>query len=58
MSNDLVKGVVDYFKSDHWQEYIRHLTQKEEELYHTHMFVWNRIAPESIDMLFTGYFKR
>lgn len=58
MSNDLVKGVVDYFKSDHWQEYIRHLTQKEEELYHTHMFVWNRIAPESIDKLFTGYFER
>lgn len=58
MSSGLVKGVVEYFKSDHWQEYIRHLTQQEEELYHTHMFVWNRIAPESIDKLFTGYFER
>ena len=58
MSNDLVKGVVDYFKSAQWQEYMRHVTQAEEELHHTHMFVWNRIAPDSIDKLFTGYFAR
>lgn len=54
--NDAVKAVVDYFESTQWQEYMRHVTQSDEELYHTHMFVWNGIAPESIDKLFTGYF--
>jgi len=56
--DDMVKSVVNYFKSAQWQEYMRHVTQTEEELYHTHMFVWNRIAPESIDKLFNGYFAR
>jgi len=56
--SEITKGVVDYFKSDQWREYMRHLTQTEEELYHTHIFVWNKVAPESIDKLFEGYFKR
>lgn len=55
---EIVSSLVAYFKSDQWKEYLRQLAQTKEELYHTHMFVWNRIAPESIDKLFTGFFAR
>ncbi len=58
MSQDIVKGVVNYFKSDQWQELMWQLTQTEEELYHTHMYSWNSIAADSLIKLFEGYFKR
>lgn len=55
---DVIKGLVNYLKSEHWQEYMRHLTQTGEELYHTHMFVWNKVSAESISKIMEGYFKR
>jgi hypothetical protein len=55
---DVVKEIVNYFKSDQWQEYVRQIKQTEEEIYHSHLFAWNSVAPESIDKLFTGFFER
>lgn len=54
----ITKGVVNYFKSDQWEELMRQLTQTEEELYHTHVYVENKIAMESICRLLERYFKR
>ena len=36
--SEITKGVVNYFKSDQWQELMRMLTQTDEEIYHIHMY--------------------
>lgn len=56
--NEIIKGVVNYFKSDQWQELMRMLTQTEEEIYHIHMYWENRIEAESIRRLMERYFDR
>ncbi len=55
---DTVKGVVNYFKSDQWQELMRMLTQTEEEIYHIHMYWENRIDAQSLRNLMERYFPR
>lgn len=55
---EITRGVVAYFKSDQWKELIRQLTQTEEELYHTHVYVENKVEAGSICRLFQRYFKR
>ena len=56
--NEIIKGVVNYFKSDQWQELIRMLTQTEEEIYHIHMYWETRIEAESMCRLMGRYFER
>ncbi|MBA7656018.1 hypothetical protein ES703_63931 [subsurface metagenome] len=45
--SEITKGVVNYFKSDQWQELMRMLTQTDEEIYHIHMYWENRVEAES-----------
>jgi hypothetical protein len=54
----ITRGLVHYFKSDQWRELMRQLTQTEEELYHTHVYVQNKVEANSLSKLFTRYFKR
>ena len=55
---EITKGVVKYLKSDQWQELMRQLTQTDEEIYHTHVYVENKVGAESLYKLVERYFKR
>lgn len=55
---DTIKGIVNYFKSDQWQELTRMLTQTEEEIYHIHMYWENRVDAQSLRRLMERYFAR
>ena len=54
---DTVKGIVSYFKSDQWQNFMRMLTQTDDPIYHIHIFAENSVHPESLAKLFTAYHK-
>jgi len=59
MSQDeITKGVVNYFKSDQWQELMGMLTQTKEEIYHIHMYWENRVEAQSQKKLMARYFAR
>jgi len=59
MSQDeITKGIVNYFKSDQWQELMGMLTQTEEEIYHIHMYWENRVEAQSLKKLMARYFAR
>jgi hypothetical protein len=53
---EITKGVVNYFKSDQWQELMHMLTQTDEEIYHIHMYWENRVEAQSLSKLMTRYF--
>ncbi len=55
---EIIKGMVNYFKSDQWQELTRMLTQTEEEIYHIHMYWENRVDAQSLRRLMERYFVR
>ncbi|MEE8413044.1 MAG: hypothetical protein V3R96_00690, partial [Dehalococcoidales bacterium] len=55
---DTIKGIVNYFKSDQWQELTRMLAQTEEEIYHIHMYWENRVDAQSLRRLMERYFAR
>ena len=52
---EVTQALVNYFKTDQWRELMRQLTQTEEELYHTHVYVHNSIEAYSICKLLKGY---
>ena len=54
---DIVEGIVSYFKSDQWQNFMRMLTQTDDPIYHIHIFSENSVHPESLAKLFTAYHK-
>ncbi len=56
--SEIIKGIVNYFKSDQWQELTRMLTQTEEEIYHIHMYWENRVDAQSLSRLMERYFAR
>lgn len=55
---EITRGMVNYFKSDHWQELMRLLTQTEEEIYHIHMYWENKVEASSLCRLMERYFAR
>ena len=56
--SEITKGVVNYFKSDQWQELMGMLMQTEEEIYHIHMYWENRVEAQSLKKLMARYFAR
>jgi hypothetical protein len=55
-NKSVISDLVEYFKSDQWQELMRLLTQEEEEIYHIHVWVENQVEMESLIRLFEKYF--
>ncbi len=54
----IVRSLVDYFKTDQWEVLMNQLTQIDEELYHTHVYLQSNLDPYSICKLLAGYFER
>ncbi len=52
---DIVESMVDYFKSDQWQDFMKMLTQTDDPVYHIHIYAENSVHPESLAKLFTEY---
>ena len=53
----VIQGLIDFFNTDQWAELMRQLTQTDEELYHSHLFVKNTVHVDSLSQLFEGYFR-
>jgi hypothetical protein len=54
---EVVENIVQYFKSDQWQDFMHMVTQTDDPIYHIHIFVENSVHPESLNKLFTAYHK-
>lgn len=54
----ITDGLVDYFQSDQWQKLMHILTQTDEEIYHIHLYVENKVDVESLNKLMEKYFRR
>lgn len=55
---DVVQSLVDYFKSGQWQNFMKMLTQTDDPMLHIHIYVENRVHPESLARLVEGYHKK
>ncbi len=55
---DNVEGMVGYFKSEQWQNFMKMLSQTDDPIYHIHLYTENRIHPNSLAKLFTLYHKQ
>lgn len=58
MRQDLVDGIVDYFTSDHWENFLNyHVDHPEDDIWHSHAYVENSIHPESLEPIMEAYFE-
>ncbi len=59
MRKDLVNGVLDYLKSDHWNDFLASLQQDEDnKVWHAHIYAYSSIHPESMNEVLEGYFRK
>ena len=57
MKKNYVQGVVDYFESTHWINFLEnHLVHSDEEVYHAHIYCDTSIHPESMKKIIFAYF--
>jgi hypothetical protein len=52
---EIVDKMVDYFKGEQWQNFMKMLTQTTDSIYHIHIFTENSIDPNSLSKLLTLY---
>lgn len=59
MRDNLVTGVVEYFRGPHWTDFMENHLIREygEEVYHVHIYVDTMLHPESLSKLIDMYFK-
>lgn len=59
MREELVNGIIDYFKGPHWTDFMENHLVREygEEVYHVHIYVDTMLHPESLSQLIDLYFK-
>jgi len=54
----VIEKVVDYFRSDHWQNFLNLLNDPPEEVYHAHFWMENAIEAHSLVKLMDRYLKK
>jgi hypothetical protein len=54
---EVIKRVVDYFRSEHWQNFLKILNNPPEEIYHAHFWMENGIEANSLTKLMDRYLK-
>ena len=53
----LVEGILDYFQSEHWTNFlVYHLDNPSEEIWHSHIYVSTSIHPDSLVPIVEGFF--
>ncbi len=53
----LVEGILDYFQSEHWTNFLDyHLDNPSEEIWHSHIYVSTSIHPDSLVPIVEGFF--
>jgi hypothetical protein len=57
MRKNLVDAAVAYFKCPQWLEHMEAMREKEEEIYHIHIYTDTSIHPESLYKIMEGYYK-
>jgi len=55
---DVVQGLVGYFKSEQWQNFMKMLTQTDDPMLHIHIYCENSLEPESLARLVAGYHEK
>ncbi len=58
MRQELVTAVTEYFKGEQWQTHMEAMREKEEEIYHIHVYADTNIHPDSLYAIMEGYFKK
>jgi len=53
----LIAGVAEYFRSDHWHNFLNfHLDNPDEEVWHSHIYLSTSIHPDSLVPIVEGFF--
>jgi len=58
MRKNIIEGLAEYFKSEHWLTFLNfHLQNPDTEIWHAHIYVETMIHPESLLPIMEGFFE-
>ncbi len=54
----IVQDLVNYFRADQWQKFMKMITQTDDPMLHMHIYTENSLEPESLASLVAGYHEK